>query len=103
MGLDLASAMLGSEGCLGIITSVVVKVVPLPEVSEHASFFFRNFSVSSRDTYCLVEILGPFALCELSQLDCWTAEVCSSIERRSPSTRVSYDGNYDDDDAPNAF
>ncbi|CAM9590396.1 unnamed protein product, partial [Ectocarpus sp. 8 AP-2014] len=43
VGLDLASAMLGSEGCLGIITSVVVKVVPLPQVSEHASFLFRDF------------------------------------------------------------
>ncbi len=37
--------MLGSEGCLGIITSVVVKVVPLPDVSEHASFLFRDFKV----------------------------------------------------------
>lgn len=46
VGLDLTAAMLGSEGCLGIITSVVIKVVPLPEVSEHASYFFRNFSVS---------------------------------------------------------
>lgn len=48
VGLDLTSAILGSEGCLGIITSVVVKVVPLPEVSEHASFFFRDFTVSDR-------------------------------------------------------
>lgn len=38
--------MLGSEGCLGIITSVVVKVVPLPQVSEHASFLFRDFKVT---------------------------------------------------------
>ncbi|CAB1112580.1 unnamed protein product [Ectocarpus sp. CCAP 1310/34] len=45
VGLDLASAMLGSEGCLGIITSVVVKVVPLPQVSEHASFLFRDFKL----------------------------------------------------------
>lgn len=45
VGLDLTSAMLGSEGCLGIITSVVVRVVPVPEVSEHGSCFFRNFSV----------------------------------------------------------
>lgn len=37
--------MLGSEGCLGIITSVVVKVVPLPAVSEHASFLFKDFQV----------------------------------------------------------
>lgn len=37
--------MLGSEGCLGIMTSVVVKVVPLPEVSEHASFLFQDFEV----------------------------------------------------------
>ena len=47
VGLDLAAAMLGSEGCLGIITSVVVKVVPLPAVSEHASFLFKDFQVTS--------------------------------------------------------
>lgn len=47
VGLDLSSAMLGSEGCLGIITSVVVKVVPCPQVTEHASIFFRDFSVSA--------------------------------------------------------
>lgn len=45
VGLDLTAAMLGSEGCLGIITSVVVKVVPLPAVSKHASFLFRDFQV----------------------------------------------------------
>lgn len=45
IGVDLVAAMLGSEGCLGIITSVVVKVVPLPEISEHASFLFKDFQV----------------------------------------------------------
>ncbi|CAN0495785.1 unnamed protein product [Laminaria digitata] len=45
VGLDLTAAMLGSEGCLGIITSVVVKVVPLPKLSEHSSFLFKDFQV----------------------------------------------------------
>lgn len=64
VGLDLASAMLGSEGCLGIITSVVVKVVPIPEVSEHASFLFRDFQVQHCTVY-IYTVLYCTAYCTM--------------------------------------
>ncbi|CAB9514315.1 Alkyldihydroxyacetonephosphate synthase, peroxisomal [Seminavis robusta] len=42
-GLDFRSIVLGSEGCLGIITSAVVKVWPIAEIVEHESILFPSF------------------------------------------------------------
>ena len=43
VGLDLRRLMFGSEGTLGIITSAVVKIFPLPEVQEYGSVLFPSF------------------------------------------------------------
>jgi alkyldihydroxyacetonephosphate synthase len=43
-GLDICSLMLGSEGCLGVITSAVIRVWPLPEIKEFASVLFPAFA-----------------------------------------------------------
>ncbi|CAM9784572.1 unnamed protein product [Ectocarpus sp. 8 AP-2014] len=69
VGLDLASAMLGSEGCLGIITSVVVKIVPLPQVSEHASFLFRDFKTGVAFCRELSRCSGRLGLASCRLLD----------------------------------
>ncbi|CAM9189791.1 unnamed protein product, partial [Ectocarpus fasciculatus] len=69
VGLDLASAMLGSEGCLGIITSVVVKIVPLPQVSEHASFLFRDFQTGVAFCRELSRCSGRLGLASCRLLD----------------------------------
>jgi len=42
-GMDLTSLMLGSEGCLGIITSAIIKIWPLPEEKEYDSILFSDF------------------------------------------------------------
>jgi alkyldihydroxyacetonephosphate synthase len=36
-GVDLRSLMLGSEGCLGVITSAVIRIWPIPEAKDYDS------------------------------------------------------------------
>lgn len=43
VGSDLRRLIFGSEGTLGIITSAVVKLFPLPEVQEYGSVLFPSF------------------------------------------------------------
>jgi alkyldihydroxyacetonephosphate synthase len=42
-GLDVRSLVMGSEGCLGIITSAVIRICPLPEVREYDSILLPTF------------------------------------------------------------
>ena len=42
-GMDVRTFALGSEGCLGIITSAVIRVWPLPEVRKFDSVMFPRF------------------------------------------------------------
>jgi len=44
-GTDLTPIILGSEGCLGIITSAVVRVFPLPEVIEYEGILLHSFDI----------------------------------------------------------
>jgi len=43
VGSDWRRIIFGSEGTLGIVTSAVVKLFPLPEVQEYGSLVFRSF------------------------------------------------------------
>eukprot|EP00980_Cylindrotheca_fusiformis_P005021 scaffold1062_cov130-Cylindrotheca_fusiformis.AAC.27 len=42
-GFDLCSLVMGSEGCLGIITSAVIRIWPLPEAKEYDSVLLQSF------------------------------------------------------------
>jgi alkyldihydroxyacetonephosphate synthase len=50
---DLRRWIFGSEGCLGIVTSAVVKVVPLPEAQVYGSIVFPDFESGVRFLYDL--------------------------------------------------
>lgn len=52
-GPDFNQLILGSEGTLGIVTEVVVKVRPLPAVKKYGSLVFPDFESGVR---CLREI-----------------------------------------------
>ena len=43
VGIDPRAWLIGSEGTLGIITSAVVKLFPLPEEQRYGSLLFRSF------------------------------------------------------------
>ena len=43
VGADPARWLIGSEGRLGVVTSAVTKVFPLPEVRRFGSVLFRDF------------------------------------------------------------
>ena len=47
-GIEPKSLMLGSEGCLGVITSAVIKIWPLAEEICHESVLFPSFDVGLR-------------------------------------------------------
>ncbi|KAH8891761.1 FAD-linked oxidase [Thozetella sp. PMI_491] len=41
--MDMQSLILGSEGSLGIITSAIVKIFPIPQVQRYGSILFKSF------------------------------------------------------------
>ena len=47
-GIEPKSFLLGSEGCLGIITSAVIKIWPLAEEVSHESVLFPSFDAGIR-------------------------------------------------------
>ena len=68
IGLELVSLFLGSEGCLGIITSATIKIWPLPESTEFDSVILPDFGqgiLFARD----VAKLGPHAPASVRLLD----------------------------------
>lgn len=52
MGPDIENLILGSEGTLGVITEVVVRIHKLPKVKQYGSIVFPDFSSGVR---CLRE------------------------------------------------
>lgn len=59
VGLDLRRLMFGSEGTLGIITSAVVKIFPLPEVQQYGSVLFPTFEDGFKFMYDLAREATP--------------------------------------------
>jgi glycolate oxidase len=47
-GYDLTKLIVGSEGTLGVVTKVIVKLLPLPETVRTLAAFFRNVEDAAR-------------------------------------------------------
>jgi alkyldihydroxyacetonephosphate synthase len=59
IGLDPKLWMIGSEGSLGIVTSAVVKLFPLPEEQRYGSIIFKTFEEGLAFMYDLAQEEKP--------------------------------------------
>ncbi|OGQ04562.1 MAG: oxidase [Deltaproteobacteria bacterium RIFCSPLOWO2_12_FULL_44_12] len=59
VGIDPKRLFFGSEGSLGIITSAVVKIFPLPEVQRYGSIVFPDFEKGVSFLYELMQETKP--------------------------------------------
>lgn len=72
-GPDIREMILGSEGRLGIITDVKVRVTPLPEQEAFYVVFFPNWEEAIRAVRTLVQRRIPLSMMRLSNArETWT-------------------------------
>ena len=64
-GYDLTRLMVGSEGTLGVITEVTVKLFPLPEAVMAATCSFNSLADAVNTTIHIIQMGVPIARCEL--------------------------------------
>jgi D-lactate dehydrogenase (cytochrome) len=64
-GYDLTRLLVGSEGTLGVITEVTVKLYPLPEAVMAATCSFDSLADAVNTTIHIIQMGVPIARCEL--------------------------------------
>ena len=64
-GYDLTRLMVGSEGTLGVITEITLKLYPLPEAVMAATCAFSSLADAVNTTIQIIQLGVPIARCEL--------------------------------------
>jgi D-lactate dehydrogenase (cytochrome) len=64
-GYDLTRLMVGSEGTLGVMTEITVKLYPLPEAVIAATCSFSSLADAVNTTIEIIQLGVPIARCEL--------------------------------------
>ncbi|MGY4831386.1 FAD-binding oxidoreductase [Sphaerotilaceae bacterium SBD11-9] len=64
-GYDLTRLMVGSEGTLGVMTEITLRLYPLPEAISAATCSFPSVDAAVRTTIQIIQMGVPIARCEL--------------------------------------
>ncbi len=64
-GYDLTRLFVGSEGTLGVMTEITLKLYPLPEAVSAATCTFPSVDAAVRTTIQIIQMGVPIARCEL--------------------------------------
>ena len=64
-GYDLTRLMVGSEGTLGVMTEITLRLFPLPEAISAATCSFATIDAAVRTTIQIIQMGIPIARCEL--------------------------------------
>ncbi|MBC7939373.1 MAG: FAD-binding protein, partial [Chitinophagaceae bacterium] len=64
-GYDLTRLFVGSEGTLGVMTEITLKLYPLPEAVSAAICHFPSIDAAVRATIQIIQMGVPIARCEL--------------------------------------
>jgi D-lactate dehydrogenase (cytochrome) len=64
-GYDLTRLMVGSEGTLGVMTEITLRIYPLPEAISAATCSFPTIDAAVRTTIQIIQMGIPIARCEL--------------------------------------
>jgi len=64
-GYDLTRLFVGSEGTLGVMTEVSLRIYPLPEAVSAAVCFFPSIDAAVQTTIQIIQMGVPIARCEL--------------------------------------
>lgn len=75
-GYDLTRLFVGSEGTLGVITEITLKIYPLPEAISAAICSFPSVDAAVRTTIATIQLGVPIARCEL--LDALTVKAVNA-------------------------
>lgn len=80
-GYDLTRLMVGSEGTLGVMTEITVKLYPLPEAVMAATCSFGTLADAVNATIQIIQMGVPIARCEL--LDANTVRIVNGYAKLS--------------------
>ncbi|MEO5882181.1 MAG: FAD-binding protein, partial [Caldimonas sp.] len=80
-GYDLTRLMIGSEGTLGVMTEITLRVYPLPEAMSAATCTFPSIDAAVRTTIQIIQMGIPIARCEL--LDTYAVQAVNRHDKLS--------------------
>jgi D-lactate dehydrogenase (cytochrome) len=96
-GYDLTRLLVGSEGTLGVMTEITLKLYPLPEAVSAAICHFPSIDAAVQTTIAIIQMGVPIARCEL--LDARTVAAVNRHDRltlrEQPMLLMEFHGSPD--------